>query len=105
MVLDSQTFTVEVYHVIRQIPLGKVATYKQIASLAGSPYHARLVGRIVSNAPASLHLPCHRIVNSQGRLVPSWPEQASLLAAEGVILKKNGHVDLSLFRWNLDNLI
>lgn len=44
--------------------------------------------------------PCHRVVNHQGRLVPGWTEQKSLLSAEGVTFKPNGCVDLNAHRWD-----
>ena len=44
--------------------------------------------------------PCHRVVNHAGRLVPGWPEQAFLLAREGVSLKENHHVDLKKYQWD-----
>ncbi len=43
--------------------------------------------------------PCHRVVNSTGRLVPGWTEQGELLRQEGVILKDDAHVDLKKYRW------
>ena len=90
-----------VYEIVAQIPQGKVLTYGVIASLAGYPNHSRLVGRIMRDAPDGL-LPCHRVVSATGRLAPHYPAQASLLAAEGVILSPSGKVPLKTYLWQID---
>ena len=82
------------------IPRGKVTTYGQIARLAGCPNHARLVGHVLRNTRPALRYPCHRVVNSPGRTVPHWQEQAELLRAEGVAFKSNGCVDMKACGWN-----
>ena len=87
-------FTHEVHSVVASIPRGRVLTYGQVAWLTGYPNHSRLVGRVLHGATKELNLPCHRVVNSQGRTAPCWPEQAALLKAEGVTFKRNGCVDL-----------
>lgn len=96
--LPSIEFAAEVYAVVAQIPRGKVATYGQVALLAGAPLHARLAGRVLSKAPAGA--PCHRVVNRLGRPAPGWAEQRALLEAEGVCFKSNGCVDLTRCGWN-----
>ena len=90
----------EILCVVSEIPKGKVATYGQIASLIGRERNARLVGKVLSMAEYFGDFPCHRVVNSQGRLVPSWIEQASLLEEEGVTFLPNGKVDLKKHQWN-----
>ncbi|WP_455499049.1 MGMT family protein [Coprobacter sp.] len=92
-------FNEEVYEVIREIPYGSVVTYGQIARLVGKPQCSRMVGRAMFHAPESLHSFCHRVINSQGRLVPGWDEQRSLLEKEGITFKKNGCVDLKKHNW------
>ena len=89
-----------VYDIVAEIPPGRVLTYGTLALLAGSPRNARLVGRIMSNAPRDLT--SHRVVNHAGRTVPGWPEQSSLLEAEGVVFKENGNVDLKKNFWRGD---
>lgn len=100
---DIQQFFADVYDIVAQIPRGKVLSYGDIARLAGWPAHSRLAGRAMAVAPASLHLPCHRVVSAAGRLVPHWPQQAALLAAEGVDVKagRQGgqYVDMRKYRW------
>ena len=94
-----------VYAAVREIPRGRVATYGQIARLAGKPQCSRMVGQAMFHAPEELHLPCHRVVNAIGRLVPGWDEQRRLLDAEGVSFRKNGCVDLRLHRWRDDSVL
>lgn len=101
MRFDLKAFRREVYAVVAAIPRGKVTTYGQIARLAGCPNHARLVGHVLRNTRPALRYPCHRVVNSQGRTVPHWQEQAELLRAEGVVFKSNGCVDMRACGWNL----
>lgn len=96
---DREKFYREIYSILRQIPPGSVCTYGLLARLVGEPRYARLAGKAVAEAPVALELPCHRIVNSQGRLVPHWPEQRVLLEREGVIFRKNGAVDLKRCLW------
>ncbi len=89
----------EVLSVVEEIPVGKVATYGQIAALIGREKNARSVGRILSMAQYYGQYPCHRVVNYAGRTAPGWREQAGLLAQEGVRFRKNGCVDLKEFQW------
>ena len=90
----------EILSAVGEIPEGKVATYGQIARLIGRDKNARLVGRVLSHAELYGDYPCHRVVNHAGRLAPGWPEQARLLAREGVSLKDDQHVDLARFQWD-----
>ena len=101
----SETFCNEVYSVVREIPAGSVTTYGDIAALLGMPQYSRMVGRALRQVPAGLNLPCHRVVNAIGRLVPGWDEQRRLLDAEGVSFRKNGCVDLRLHRWRDDSVL
>ena len=87
-------FYTEVYNIVKEIPEGNVVTYGQLAKLARRPQCSRMVGQAMFNAPRELNLPCHRVVNSQGRLAPNWTEQRELLEKEGIAFKKNGCVDL-----------
>lgn len=89
----------QILSVVSCIPLGSVATYGQIAQLIGRERNARLVGRVLSQAGFYGKYPCHRVVNSAGRLAPAWEEQRHLLWAEGVTFKTNGCVDLKKHQW------
>ena len=92
------------YEVIRRIPEGQVATYGQIAILAGSPGRARQVGYAL-NVLNDETIPWQRVINSQGmiskRADPIFESiQRELLEAEGVRFDKNGRVSLARFQWN-----
>ena len=88
------------YAIIAQIPPGKVATYGQIALLAGKPGHARQVGYAL-NAMPEIDLPWQRVVNAQGQisLRRGAELQRSMLEAEGVIFDENGRINLKRFQW------
>lgn len=97
--MDTQQFQIEIYSIVKQIPAGRVVTYGQLARLAGKPQCSRMAGHALSCVPPEMRLPCHRVVNSQGRTAPGWEEQVRLLEAEGVSFKKNGCVDLKKSTW------
>lgn len=97
---NSELFRQEVINIVGQIPRGRVLTYGQIARLAGYPLHARHVGNALQGLSDEA-IPCHRVVNSAGRLAPNWPEQRQLLQSEGVLFKPNGNVDLKQAQWEI----
>jgi len=91
-----------IWRVVRAIPPGQVATYGQVARLAGLPRRARLVGTALGEAEAE-QLPWHRVINAQGRisLPPNSPgqrEQRRRLREEGVVFVR-GRVDLGKYGW------
>lgn len=92
--------------VISQIPEGTVATYGQIARLAGKPKNARQVGAVLRDSPAVADLPWHRVVNAQGRISERQhrsdcvSEQSQRLGAEGVEVTVSGRIDLAMFQWD-----
>jgi methylated-DNA-protein-cysteine methyltransferase-like protein len=93
-----------IYAIVRRIPAGRVATYGQIASLAGLAGHARQVGYALHALPEASALPWHRVVNASGRIsrraVPGGDlVQRLLLEREGVRLDAQGRVLLSRLRW------
>lgn len=90
----SASFCQEVHQVVCDIPVGKVSTYGEIATLLGMPQCSRMVGRALKQVPEGISVPCHRVVNASGRLVPGWTEQKQLLLKEGISFKQNGCVDL-----------
>lgn len=85
--------------IVSEIPEGKVASYSQIAAIAGYPKNARKVGKVLANATMYGTYPCHRVIHHDGTLVMGFEEQASLLAAEGVAISHFGKVNMSVFRW------
>lgn len=97
--MDKDAFRQEVYNVLEAVPCGRVVTYGQIAYLIGKPRYSRLVGYVMHHMSTEKYLPCHRVVNSQGRPAPFWEEQKTLLENEGVKFRKNGCVDMKRFQW------
>ena len=91
----------QILGIVSEIPKGKVASYKQIAILANHPQNARLVGKVLKHSSLYGDYPCHRVVNSVGRLVPGWSNQRILLENEGVIFKSNGNVDMKKCKWEI----
>jgi methylated-DNA-protein-cysteine methyltransferase related protein len=93
-----------IYAVVRRIPKGRVATYGQVAELAGIPGHARQVGYALHALSEGTTIPWHRVVNAKGEIsVRSLPGaeliQRQLLAREGVLLNARGRVALARTRW------
>ena len=90
------------YAIVRRIPRGCVASYGQIARLAGLPGRARLVGRALAEVPAGTDpLPWHRVINAQGRISltgTAGQDQRKRLRAEGVAVR-NGRIDLRRHGW------
>ncbi len=100
-----------IWRAVAGIPPGKVATYGQVADMAGLRRRARLVGQALSRAPRSLELPWHRVINARGSISFSpdsepYQRQKERLEAEGVVFHR-GRVDLFRygFRPSLDALL
>jgi methylated-DNA-protein-cysteine methyltransferase-like protein len=94
-----------IYRVVRRIPRGRVATYGQVATLAGLPGHARQVGYALHATPEHVDIPWHRVINARGEVSPrsDGPYEAiqwQLLADEGVSPGAAGRIDLKRFRWS-----
>lgn len=96
---QARLFRDDVLNIVAQIPRGRVTTYGHIAALAGWPSHSRMVGRTLRYTPGAELLPCHRVVNKEGRTAPGWSRQRPLLEEEGVVFRTNGHVDMQRFLW------
>ncbi|HEY0370979.1 MAG TPA: MGMT family protein [Thermoanaerobaculia bacterium] len=94
-----------IWRTVRKIPRGRVATYGQIAELAGLEGHARQVGYALHNLPERNNVPWHRVVNAKGEISPrsagdSHELQRMLLIGEGVAIDSRGRIDLKKFRWS-----
>lgn len=97
------TFPKRIYKLVNQIPKGKVATFGQLAAMAGSPRASRIAGAAMYRAPAGL--PCHRVLYGDGRLCcdhafGGQAIQRGMLEEEGVAFLENGKVDLKKHLWN-----
>ena len=94
----------KIYAAVSRIPKGRVATYGQIAALAGLPRQARLVGYAMHALPADSDVPWHRVVNAAGKIsirsdgLGHDELQAQLLRREGVRFV-DGAIPLATFRW------
>ncbi len=97
-------FTARAMDIIRAIPAGKVATYGQVAALAGCPGGARQVVRVLHSLSGCEKLPWHRVINGKGFI--ALPEgagfelQKSILESEGVDVRPGGRIDLDRHLWS-----
>jgi methylated-DNA-protein-cysteine methyltransferase-like protein len=92
-----------IWQVVNSIPKGKVATYGQVAAIAGYPQHARLVGNVLKKLPKDTSLPWHRVINAQGKISfpvdsEAYKRQRSLLEQEGIKFL-NGKLSLKQYGW------
>ncbi|MFW1953752.1 MGMT family protein [Acinetobacter beijerinckii] len=102
---DTNELQRQILEVVALIPYGKVASYGQVAKLAGLPKHVRLVGYVLKHLDSQSEIPWHRVINSQGKIsVHRLNEQGEnvqklLLNEEGIYLLNN-KVNLKKFGWN-----
>ena len=92
--IDEQ-FMQSVLNIVDIIPLGRVATYGQIAKIIGCPRNARLVGKALGKSGGYGKHPCHRVVTATGRF-----DQRPMLMAEKVPFKDENHVDIKRCQWH-----
>lgn len=97
-------FSKKVINAIKKIPRGQVATYGQIARIAGKEQGSRGVAWILHSSSKAYNLPWHRVLNSKGqisfpRLTALHVKQKNLLLREGVELSDSGMIDLEEFQW------
>lgn len=102
LITDSPTK--RIYEAVKRIPKGYVATYAQVAQMAGNAKMARAVGNALHKNPDPANIPCHRVVNSKGELAQEYVfggagKQAEILKEEGVEVV-DGKVDLNKFQYH-----
>lgn len=95
----------KIYEAVKKIPYGQVATYGQVAALAGNRRWARVVGYALHANPDPDNIPCHRVVNREGRVSDAFAfgggnRQVELLKAEGVEFV-GGYVDMAQYQWEM----
>ena len=104
-VVRSDSTRERIYAQVRKVPRGRVATYGQIAFLAGLEGQARQVGYAMAALPSSSTVPWHRVINAQGRVSMRSEGsggsiiQQQLLEREGVVFDGGGRVALARFGW------
>ena len=96
----------KIYEVVRRIPKGKVATYGQIAAMAGNVHWSQVEGYALHGNPDPATIPCHRVVNRFGEVSPAFAfgggnRQIELLQNEGVAFLPDGKVDMKSCLWNM----
>ena len=92
----------KIYSVVKEIPKGRVASYGQVALMAGNPHWSRVVGYALHSNPSPGEIPCHRVVFSDGRLSKGFAfsgeeVQRALLEGEGVTFDGDGRVERKHF--------
>jgi methylated-DNA-protein-cysteine methyltransferase-like protein len=96
-------FTLRAITIIRSIPRGKVATYGQVAGVAGNPNGARQVARVLHSLSRAKRLPWQRVINSRGSIsLPrgaGFERQKALLECEGVAVSGDGRIDMKRYLW------
>ena len=103
--MESESSYDRIYAVVRKIPRGKVASYGQVAALAGLPGHARQVGYALHALRSGTRLPWHRVLNARGEIslrtdgAGAGGMQRALLEQEGVRFDAWGRIDLDCFGW------
>lgn len=100
---EQNTFE-KIYEVVKKIPKGKVATYGQVAALAGNRRWARVVGYALHANPNEQEIPCYRVVTKDGRVSKAFAfggenRQMELLVADGVEFE-DGHVVMEKYQWD-----
>ncbi len=103
--MTNRTYS-RIYAAVRRIPRGRIATYGQVAELAGLEGHARQVGYALHALPPASGVPWHRVINARGEISArsgsDWGElQRLLLEAEGVRFDARGKTDLMKFQWKV----
>lgn len=97
------SFTERIYSLAQQIPAGKVATYGQLAQLAGNPGASRAVGMCMSRNPDAKAVPCHRVVAANGKLIGyafgGVTSKKEKLLKEGVSFRGD-FVNLTISQWH-----
>lgn len=102
--IKMNPFALKVIETIKKVPRGKVATYGQIAGLAGKPHAARAVGWILNSCTRTHKLPWQRILNSKGTISfhrdsDEYAAQKRLLKNEGIEFSSAHGLDLNRYQW------
>ena len=100
----SNSFHSEIVKIIKKIPKGKVATYGQIAAMAGNPQASRQVAWVLNSSSSKDKLPWHRVINRLGKISlkpgSGYEQQREMLEKEGVVFNLRDSIDLKRFLWS-----
>jgi len=101
---EKMTANARIYSIVAKIPRGKVATYGQIAALAGIPREARKVGRALHALHVGSDVPWQRVINAKAEISRRKRSEAhllqrQLLEGEGIVFDEHGRVNFKRFRW------
>lgn len=101
--MNEPTREQKIWQVVAAIPAGKVASYGQVADMAGLGRQARFVGRALGKLPAGHSVPWYRVIRTNGQIAfpegsPAYIRQTSMLKEEGVEVI-NGRVSMRVYRW------
>ncbi|WP_034912807.1 MGMT family protein [Erwinia sp. 9145] len=99
---EEDSLRQRIWQIVAAIPCGKVATYGDIARLAGSPGAARQVGGVLKRLPEGSKLPWHRVINRAGMISltgDNLERQRNALIDEGIDVSPEGKIVLSRYRW------
>tara|TARA_B100000902_G_scaffold392456_1_gene444896 strand:+ start:864 stop:1175 length:312 start_codon:yes stop_codon:yes gene_type:complete len=101
--MDDLTLRQRILTIVKEIPEGCVATYGQVAKLAGLPGYARVVGQALNKLPSDTQLPWHRVISASGRMSLSedsdaFLEQKEKLLSDGITIQET-RIDLKEYQW------
>ena len=101
--MDNLTLCQRIFTIVKEIPKGHIATYGQVANLAGLPRYARVVGQTLSELPRDTQLPWHRVISASGKISiledsASFLEQRQRLLNEGITFTKT-RINLKEYQW------
>ena len=101
--MDNLTLRQRILTIVKEIPKGCVATYGQVAKLAGLPGYARVVGQALNKLPSDTQLPWHRVISASGRMSlsedsDSFLEQKEKLLSDGITIQET-RIDLKEYQW------
>ena len=105
--VSEQKYRERVYEIVKEIPVGRVMTYGQIAAILGEGYTPRTIGYVM-HAADTQNVPWQRVINAQGacstgRMTVPVNLQQQILEDEGVIFNEKGRCDLKIYQWSPDN--
>ena len=101
--MDDLTLFQRIFTIVKEIPKGYIATYGQVANLAGLPGYARVVGQTLNKLPKDTQLPWHRVISASGKIIVSEDSKSSLeqkqrLLNEGITFTKT-RINLKEYQW------